>query len=299
MKTAREIVEALGGTWRRGTVMCRCPAHDDSSPSLSVGETRDGRPLVFCFAGCPQAAVISALREKGLWEGEGYRDPSYPQGWTRKADGLRDRDERQMQVYARELWDRSDPIKGTLAETYLVARGIRRASGRWPDCLGFLPRLEHRPSGTTWPALIARITDETGKTLAVQRTWLERDGSAKAPVSPAKMTAGAMLRGAVRLGQPASTLGLAEGIETAMSATQLYGIPVWATLSANRLGAVEVPPGVTHVEIYADSGKVGMDQALEAARGLEFNGFVVDVIPPSAHFGDTHGDFNDVVRARA
>ena len=237
MKRAREIVEALGGAWRRGTVMCRCPAHDDRSPSLSVGETRDGRPLVFCFAGCTQQAVIGALREKGLWEGDSCRDPSYPQCWTHKADGVQHKDERQMQSFARDLWDRSDPIKGTLAETYLVARGIRRASGRWPDSLGFLPRLEHRPSGTFWPAMIARITDETGKTLAVQRTWLERDGSAKAPVTPAKMTAGPMLRGAVRLGNPASTLGIAEGIETALSATQLFGVPVWATLSAFEPGS--------------------------------------------------------------
>ncbi|MFZ1367424.1 MAG: virulence protein, partial [Sphingorhabdus sp.] len=35
-KRAREIVEALDGTWSRSRGMCCCPAHDDQTPSLSV-----------------------------------------------------------------------------------------------------------------------------------------------------------------------------------------------------------------------------------------------------------------------
>ncbi len=33
---ARSIVEQLGGVWRGTRGECRCPAHDDASPSLSV-----------------------------------------------------------------------------------------------------------------------------------------------------------------------------------------------------------------------------------------------------------------------
>lgn len=43
-----------------------CPAHADSTPSLSVTE-KDGKILVKCFGGCAQDRVIDALREKGLW----------------------------------------------------------------------------------------------------------------------------------------------------------------------------------------------------------------------------------------
>lgn len=60
---AGELVRALGG--RHGTA--RCPAHRDRNPSLSVRDTGDGRPLVHCHAGCPQDAVIAALRDLGLW----------------------------------------------------------------------------------------------------------------------------------------------------------------------------------------------------------------------------------------
>lgn len=42
-----------------------CPAHDDSSPSLSI--TQDGdRVLVHCFSGCTQDAVIDSLKARGL-----------------------------------------------------------------------------------------------------------------------------------------------------------------------------------------------------------------------------------------
>jgi hypothetical protein len=46
--------------------IARCPAHEDRHPSLSLSE-RDGRVLVHCHAGCAQADVIAALRERGLW----------------------------------------------------------------------------------------------------------------------------------------------------------------------------------------------------------------------------------------
>ncbi len=45
--------------------MCRCPAHEDRNPSLSVKQ-RNGRVLVHCHAGCPQDAVLDALAAQGL-----------------------------------------------------------------------------------------------------------------------------------------------------------------------------------------------------------------------------------------
>lgn len=38
-----------------------CPAHDDTSPSLHIRETEDGRTLIRCFAGCSADEVVSAL----------------------------------------------------------------------------------------------------------------------------------------------------------------------------------------------------------------------------------------------
>ena len=40
---------------------CRCPAHEDRGPSLSVTEASDGRVLLHCFAGCDTIDVLQAI----------------------------------------------------------------------------------------------------------------------------------------------------------------------------------------------------------------------------------------------
>lgn len=39
----------------------RCPAHDDNRASLSIGEGKDGRVLLRCFAGCDAGAIVGAV----------------------------------------------------------------------------------------------------------------------------------------------------------------------------------------------------------------------------------------------
>jgi hypothetical protein len=53
-----EIVKRLGGV---NGQMARCPAHDDSNPSLSVSEGADGRVLLHCHAGCTAEEVVDEL----------------------------------------------------------------------------------------------------------------------------------------------------------------------------------------------------------------------------------------------
>jgi hypothetical protein len=54
---------------------CTCPAHEDSSPSLSVGIGDDGRVLVHCFAGCSVQSVCQAL---GLTLAALFANPNAP-----------------------------------------------------------------------------------------------------------------------------------------------------------------------------------------------------------------------------
>ena len=54
----------LGANW-----MARCPAHNDHNPSLSFREV-EGKVLLHCHAGCAQADVIDALKDRGLWQSE-------------------------------------------------------------------------------------------------------------------------------------------------------------------------------------------------------------------------------------
>jgi hypothetical protein len=68
MISAAEIAKGLGAR-RSGPHQWQgcCPSHKDRTPSLSITDGDDGRPLVHCFAGCKQDEVIEALRRKGLW----------------------------------------------------------------------------------------------------------------------------------------------------------------------------------------------------------------------------------------
>lgn len=45
-----------GGRWS-----CRCPAHDDRGPSLSVRLADDETILIHCFAGCEPNDVLAAV----------------------------------------------------------------------------------------------------------------------------------------------------------------------------------------------------------------------------------------------
>jgi hypothetical protein len=68
--SAAEIAQALGGNRNGAGWLCRCPAHDDTTPSLSVGDGDNGRPIFHCFAGCEQRAVRDALAARSLWPDE-------------------------------------------------------------------------------------------------------------------------------------------------------------------------------------------------------------------------------------
>jgi hypothetical protein len=60
----RTVLDRLEGVQRNGDRWtARCPAHDDRTPSLSIGEGDDGRALLKCHKGCETEEIV---REAGL-----------------------------------------------------------------------------------------------------------------------------------------------------------------------------------------------------------------------------------------
>jgi putative DNA primase/helicase len=279
---ADDLVRRLGGYATPTGAMCRCPAHDDRHPSLSVrlGE----RALLFkCFAGCDTDDVLRAIRQV---DGRALSNLC-PGGEALHGTGR----EAALRNRAREIWDKSLAIPGTAAQSYLAARGLHELS----PALRFNRRtpLGSRASVIYRPALIAGLR-EAGDLVAVHRTFLAHDASKLASdlIDPRRLL-GRPRGGAVVLAPAGSTLGLAEGIETAMSASILLDLPVWATLGSERLAHIAVPELVQQLVILPDNDPAGHAAAANAVTAYSHEGRTVEVIWPPAPFND----WNDVLRA--
>ncbi len=184
------------------------------------------------------------------------------------------------------------PIAGTPAELYLTARALPV-----PDCpnLLFHPDLTHWDSRRGFPGMVAVVRDHASNCIALHRTYLADDGSAKAPLDNPRKMLGPVAGGAVRLAEIAGgVVGLAEGIETALAVmTACPQLPVWATLSASNLEQVVLPAEVQRVVILADhdASRAGDRAAEAAAQKFAMEGRRVWIaLPPQE--GD---DFNDVL----
>ena len=138
---------------------------------------------------------------------------------------------------ARRLIAMAQPIRRTLAETYLMHRGITPI--RDSDALRYHPRCFFQPDDGARaqgrPAMIAVVTDLAGNITGAHRTWLAPDGTGKALVDRPRRAMGNLLGHGVRFGTACEVLAAGEGIETMLSVgAALPGLPMVAALSAGR-----------------------------------------------------------------
>jgi putative DNA primase/helicase len=112
--------------------------------------------------------------------------------------------------------------------------------------------------------MLAVVVDGNDNFIAVHRTWLRADGSGKADLVEPKMSLGPIGGGAVRLAPPAPMLVVAEGIETALSATAATGMAAWSAINATNLARLPLPRAVEEVVILADNDRSGTGE--RAAR---------------------------------
>jgi len=190
---------------------------------------------------------------------------------------------------ARRLFRMSQPIAGTLAETYLRARGLTDLSGT--ESLRSHPCCWWRPdTGPTeaHPALIAAVTDLDGQITGVHRTWLAADGSDKAAIDPPRKAIGDLLGNAARFGVVDDVMAAGEGIETVLSLRQaLPFLPAIAALSAAHLAAVRLPATCRRLYVLRDRDPAGEGACRRLVdRAKAFGIEAVTLVPRL-------GDFNE------
>ena len=193
---------------------------------------------------------------------------------------------------ARALFREAQPVTDDChVATYLRRRGVTLPI---PPTIKYIPALKHPYTNLFFPTMIAAISGTNKKVSGVHQTFLRLDGSGKATVSTPKLALGRLSGDAVRLAPATEILGIAEGIETGLSAMQLYGGAVWCACGSH-IDKIVLPDQVKHVRIYADNGEAGERNAERAAQTFHRQGRRVTIVRPA----DIHGDFNDCLQDQA
>lgn len=214
---------------------------------------------------------------------------------------IRDKIEEKKRLYMEieHLWKRGRSIKNDdPAGLYLTNRtGITA----YPSSLRLVEGLECWNAGElvgSFPCLIAYVTDVRGKFVNLHRTYLTSDGTKAQVAEPRRLMPGKLPEGsAVKLFPTQnSTVLVAEGIETAISAGLIYGKPAWALLNAHMLKTWVPPSGIRQIIVASDNDTnyTGQAAAYALANRLvcQYHVPIVEVRLPS-NCGE---DFNDVWR---
>jgi hypothetical protein len=255
-----DIVASLKGQWHGHYAMCRCPAHADDDPSLSLRQGDRGI-IVHCFAGCSPHDVLREIA--ALPKTVGAPAPSY-------------RPNRNI-GNVHKLWEQGRPVRGTLAEAYLRLRSLPL---ELPD-IRFHPRCPHKPHPFTEfkPALLVAVR-EGHQIVAITRIFLDPHTGNRT----GKFMLGLPGKGAWKPRPLDSAhLALAEGFEDAAAYTRLNGVTCWATFTAERLHQITIPETVRRLIIAEDNNAPGRHGALRALKAYRRPGLEIVRHSPKPH----------------
>jgi hypothetical protein len=211
----------------------------------------------------------------------------------------------------RRIWKETLPLNHAEARAvraYLESRALGEILQAPPMYLRAhrgLPYWDGADNVGSYPAMVALFHAPSGKPVTLHVTYLRSDGCAKAGVpSPKKIMAvpvrGATKGGAIHLYEPrAGLLGIAEGIESALSMHVLQKLPVWSAFCADNLERAQLPAGLRELHIAIDIDASGKGEQVAKALAKRVRRFSprtkVYLVTPEV---DGTGDLNDELRRR-
>lgn len=222
----------------------------------------------------------------------------------------KEREDQQRNVWAdnlrrnARLWATGRPITaGDPVACYLASRGIQTPH---TEALRYAPKVAYYEDGQYlgyFPAMLGALTNLDGDLICIHRTFLTAEGK-KADVScPRKLMppCGPVMGASIKLGFPVPyrggvVLGMAEGIETALAVTMLYGLPCWSAVSARGMEKGQLPAGITSLFVMGDNDRNGVGQ--QAAHVLAKRAASMGITARACIAPSPGTDWNDELLAR-
>ena len=178
-------------------------------------------------------------------------------------------------------------LKDTGGQIYLNSRGIFN-----------LPKNGIRFNSVEgkFQSLYAIATNDNYDPIYLHRTLLDEGKKADVEVNKKMLTLMDYIGSvSIKFTGIRSTLGVAEGIETALSCNEIYKCPAWSTLNSSILKRFKAPMGVEHLIVFADNDRKGAGHAAAfecAHRNMVANNNVKRV---SVRWPESVCDFNDML----
>ena len=144
-------------------------------------------------------------------------------------------------------------------------------------------------------AMVSKVAGPEGHGVNLHLTWITDQGTkADVPVQKQLMAGSLPAGSAIRLSRSERVMGIAEGVETAISAHLLFQMPVWCAINANNLMKWNPPHQLEELWIFGDRDQnyTGQAAAYHLAQRLAKKTKVIVHIP-----ADPYKDFNDVLVA--
>lgn len=231
------------------------------------------------------AAIRWALSWLGLENAEAAQPPRPASALTAKPAPEPER--------WKKPWRDACPITGTLAETYLAARGLHYSDARG-EVLRYSPRRTRKDPLENFerrPALLALLQDvRTGEPHGIINVYLQGDGRDRIRDTKGKTNTGCARGTAVMLSLfEDTTLGLTvcEGPETGIALVMAELTPVWALGGAGNLASFPVLDGIECLTVAADTGDAGQKAAAAVCtRWREAGREAVAITPPRGDWAD-------------
>jgi hypothetical protein len=278
----RDLARRLGGEVAGGEVLCPGPGHSRKDRSLSVRPSADSHYgfLVYSFANDDWRDCLDHVRHRlGLERRVFSPSRTKPRNVARSDSDY----ESHQHEKARWLWQRREPLIGSIGERYL--REARAYNGPLPATLAFLKptKPEHHPAIISPFAMpeeaepgLLRAPSDVG---AVHLILLKPDGADKIDSEKNKITVGSPCGLPIALSPVNDLLGLTvhEGIEDALSAFEATGLGAWASGSAPFMPALAdaIRSYVECVTVGRHSDQSGRIAAQELARRIDARGVEV------------------------